>query len=66
MVALGMSRTEALKGITVYAGLLMDQSVGVLQEGYRADLIAVKENPLDTPNALAEVSFVMRQGVQIR
>ncbi|WP_319757465.1 amidohydrolase family protein [uncultured Sphaerochaeta sp.] len=66
MVALGMSRTEALKGITVYAGFLMDQSVGVLQEGYRADLIAVKENPLDTPNALAEVSFVMRQGVQIR
>lgn len=66
MVELGMQRKEALKGITVYAGELMGKNIGVLQEGYEADLIAVSANPLTEPGALADPAFVMRKGVVVR
>lgn len=66
MVELGMQRKEALKGITVYAGQLMDRKVGILQEGYQADLIAVPANPLIEKEAVANPTFVMRKGVVVR
>lgn len=66
MVQLGMSRLEAIKGITVYAGALMDRKVGIVQEGYLADLIAVPGNPLEQENALSTVLFVMREGEVIK
>lgn len=62
MVELGMERKEALKGITVYAGELMERAVGSLEVGYNADLIAVKQDPLTIENALSKVDFVMREG----
>ena len=66
MVELGMQRKEALKGITVYAGQLMDRKVGILQEGYQADFIAVPANPLIEKEAVANPTFVMRKGVIVR
>lgn len=66
MVELGMERKEAIKGITVYAGQLMNKNVGVLQQGYQADMIAVPGNPLVEKEVLANPSFVMRKGIVIR
>lgn len=66
MVELGMSRLDALKGVTVHAGELMNRRTGVLEPGYAADLISVAQNPLIEANALANVSFVMRNGTVIR
>ena len=66
MVSLGMTRKDAVKGITVHAGTLMEKSVGVIKEGYEADLIAVSKDPLTQKDALKEVSFVMRSGSVIR
>lgn len=66
MVELGMSRLDALKGVTIHAGELMNRKTGVLEPGYAADLISVAQNPLIEANALANVSFVMRNGTVIR
>lgn len=66
MVELGMDRKEAIKGITVYAGQLMGEMVGILQEGYQADLISVTKDPLTETNALKEVAFVMRRGLVVQ
>ncbi len=66
MTQLGMSRIEAIKGITVYAGELMNRRVGSLEEGYQADLITVTKDPLRQENALSTVNFVMREGVVIK
>lgn len=66
MIQLGMSRVEAIKGITVYAGELMDRKVGSLEEGYLADLITVADDPLTQENALATVHFVMREGTVVK
>lgn len=66
MTQLGMSRIEAIKGITVYAGDLMGRKVGSLEEGYLADLITVSKDPLSCKNALGNVNFVMREGVVVK
>ncbi len=66
MTQLGMSRVEAIKGVTVYAGELMDRKVGSLEEGYLADLITVTEDPLIQKNALSTVNFVMREGTMVK
>lgn len=66
MVELGMDRKDALKGITVHAGDLMGRKAGVILEGYQADFVGVRKDPLTEPNALKEVSFVMRGGFVIQ
>ena len=68
MVELGMSRREAVKGITVYPGKISRQelTVGRIEEGCAADLIAVPGNPLDKPRVLEKVPFIMNKGEMIR
>lgn len=65
MVELGMERREALKGVTVYPGVLMNRKVGVLAEGYQADIIAVQGNPLTDAGVLSQPTFVMRGGAPV-
>ncbi len=59
MVELGLSRIEALKGVTVYAGRLLEMPIGTIAVGAFSDLIAVKGNPLTDKESLSNVSFVM-------
>ncbi len=68
MVSLGMERTEAVKGITVYPGRLRTarNPVGWISQGCIADLIAVEGNPLVEEAVLQHVCLVIQDGKMIR
>ncbi len=64
MVAYGMTPTDALKSATSIAARLLHQesSIGKVQQGLFADLIAVDGNPVQEIGALRRVRFVMKGG----
>jgi imidazolonepropionase-like amidohydrolase len=64
MVAYGMTPTDALKSATSIAARLLHQesSIGKVQQGLFADLIAVDGNPVQEIGALQRVRFVMKGG----
>jgi imidazolonepropionase-like amidohydrolase len=64
MIELGMSESDAIRSATVNtAGLFgISDEVGTLEAGKRADLIAVKGDPLADITALYAVDFVMKSG----
>ena len=64
MVAYGMDPADALRAATaVAAGVLNRQDeLGQIAEGYVADLIAVRKDPLDDPSALRQPVLVIREG----
>ncbi len=64
MVEYGMSPMQAIQAATVKAADLLGwpEDVGALAEGYYADIIAVKANPMDNIKAMESVSFVMKGG----
>lgn len=68
MVELGMSEADAIRAATVATAELLGVSDdrGVIEHGKRADIIAVKENPLEAIGALRRVSFVMKSGVVVK
>ena len=59
MVSLNMSRLEALKGVTVYAGRLLDMKIGSIENGFYSDVIAVEGNPLKDEGVLSSPSFIL-------
>ena len=64
MVAYGMTPTDAVKSATSIAARLLHQesSIGKVQPGLYADLIAVDGNPVQEIGALRRVRFVMKGG----
>ena len=64
MRELGMDAKESLKGITVYPGELYGDSVGVLEKGYKADIIGILGDPITDAKALADPQFVMHNGIR--
>lgn len=60
----GMSEADILKAATVNAADLIDMSdtLGTLENGKHADIIAMNISPLEDINALLDVSFVMKGG----
>ena len=64
MVQYGMSPLEAIQAATINAAELLGwpADVGQVAEGYYADLIAVRGNPLDDVRELEDVRFVMKGG----
>ena len=67
-VGLGADKLTALKAITTNAAILcgLDAKTGQLKAGLDADIIAVVGNPLETPSALKDVTFVMKNGTIYR
>ncbi len=65
MVMYGMTPAEAVQAATVHAADLIGRSkdVGELTAGHYADLIAVKDDPMQHVEALETVAFVMKGGV---
>ena len=65
LVKAGMSPNEALVTATSNAAeaLGLQASLGKLEQGYAADIIALAKDPLGDIHELKKVVFVMRDGV---
>ncbi len=65
MVRFGMTPIEAIRAATSDAADLLgiDEQVGRLRVGQKADLIAVSGNPLEDISRLEDIEFVMKDGV---
>ncbi|WP_045686998.1 metal-dependent hydrolase family protein [Hymenobacter sp. AT01-02] len=68
MVEAGMPPLQALRSATVHAAELLGQSssLGTLEPGKLADVVAVEGDPLQDIGAMQKVRFVMKQGVVYR
>lgn len=64
----GMKPQEILKTATVHAADLIGKSssLGTIEAGKIADIIATDENPLSDIKALLDVDFVMKSGVIVK
>jgi imidazolonepropionase-like amidohydrolase len=68
MEAFGLPPAEALLAATKVpaAWLGVDEHVGSVEPGKRADLIAMREDPTATVSALRTMHWVMKDGVVYR
>jgi len=67
MVDRGMSPLEAIRSATLRGADLLDlPDRGVIAPGKRADVIAVRGNPLEDVRVLEDVRFVMKAGRIVR
>jgi imidazolonepropionase-like amidohydrolase len=57
---------ETLKTATVNAGRILDRKVGMLKEGYDADLVLLENNPLDELRYIEGVKSVFAKGKLIK
>lgn len=64
MVAAGIPPADALRSATVLAARLLglEESVGTVEPGKQADLVAVEGDVLADPSLLERIPWVMRQG----
>jgi imidazolonepropionase-like amidohydrolase len=67
LVEAGLTPMQAIQaGTRVAAELLMWDSLGTIEQGQLADIIAVSGNPLENIGALQDVGFVMIDGKVVR
>lgn len=60
----GMTNLQILQSATMHPGNLVagEEKIGLIKEGYCADIIALDENPLENIRTLENVVFVMKEG----
>jgi imidazolonepropionase-like amidohydrolase len=65
MAEYGMPNLDILKAATSVNARAMNwqDKLGHIKEGFLADLVVVKGNPLDNISQIREVKFVMKDGV---
>jgi imidazolonepropionase-like amidohydrolase len=68
MVKNGMTPLAALQADLLNGAKLLgwDGQIGALKQGYLADIIAVRGNPLNEIGTLEKVTFVMKGGIIYR
>ena len=68
MYEAGMSTSDILQSATVNAAALIDysDSLGTIESGKHADIIAMHKSPLEDITALLEVQFVMSGGMIVK
>lgn len=68
LVDSGMTEMDAIRSATVVAAELLEQSdsLGTIEAGKLADIIAVDENPLEDITTLENVTVVIKEGVQVK
>jgi imidazolonepropionase-like amidohydrolase len=67
MVEFGLSPAEALEAATTTAADLLGlDSVGRIEEGYRADLVVLPENPIKDVSAWQDAEEVLKAGERVR
>ena len=68
MVKFGMTPAQAIRSATVTASELLgtQNSLGILESGKLADIVAVPGDPLNDVSALEKVDFVMKAGIVYR
>jgi len=68
MVKFGMTPAQAIRSATLTAAELlgMQDSLGTLEAGKLADIVAVPGNPLTDVSAMEKVDFVMKAGMVYR
>ncbi len=64
MVKFGMTPIQAIQGATINPARLLKQeaTLGSLEKGKLADIVAVPGNPLDDMSLMEKVGFVMKDG----
>jgi imidazolonepropionase-like amidohydrolase len=67
-VEAGMTPIASLRSATTIAAKMLgrDKNLGLVKEGYLADIIAVKQNPLSNISALRTISFIMKDGQVVK
>lgn len=68
MVEAGMTPMEAIQSATIETAKVLkaEESLGQLAAGFKADIIAFDEDPIQNINTLNEVTFVMKAGEVIK
>ena len=63
-----LTNLDAIRSATVVAAELLEMSdgLGTIEAGKMADIIAVDSSPLEDITALENVSFVLKDGKQIK
>ncbi len=64
-VQFGMSAFESVRSATVYAGPLVASKLGIIEVGYKADLVVVASDPREDVTALRHPLVVIAQGRQV-
>ena len=56
---------EAIQSATIVSATMLKENhrLGIIKEGYLADIIAVDDDPTKNINTMETVSFVMKNGV---
>ena len=64
MVKNGMTPTESIQAATVHAADVMGwgDQVGQINSGFFADIVALRDNPIDDIKALEDIDVVIKGG----
>ena len=68
MVKGGMSPLESIQSATLETAKLfkLENEIGKIKTGFSADIIALRDNPLENIESLKDISFVMKEGTRYK